>query len=92
LTMVPFPQAASWVSPLTFSAVMGISGRGTGVPASTAGIAVGVAVGGMDVGRGANVGAGVVGVGAQAVNKNRNKRIKQTRLFIIYFLSQEKNE
>jgi hypothetical protein len=43
---------------------------------------VGVAVGGMEVGRGMEVGAGVAS-GAQAVSKIRNKRRIETRFFII---------
>lgn len=81
LTMVPFPQPASWVRRLTFSAVMVVLGSGTGVPASTAGIGVGVEVNGMDVGIGANVGAGVAS-GAQATNTIRKDKRKHNRLFI----------
>jgi hypothetical protein len=81
LTVVPFPKAASWVRWLAFSALMIVLGRGMAVPAPTAGIGVGVAVGGMAVGRGMDVGTGV-DFGAQAVSRIMNRRTTLTRFFI----------
>jgi len=62
---------------------MTVWGSGTGVPASTAGIGVGVAVKGMDVGNETKVGTAVAGVGAHATNKNANNRRKLTYFFIL---------
>ena len=65
-----------------FSMLMTVFGRETGVPASTAGGGVDVAVGNICVGNGVIVGAGDGGGAAQAVNKSKSERKIDRWLFI----------
>ena len=71
-----------------FSMLMTVFGRETGVPASTAGGGVDVAVGNICVGNGVIVGAGDGGGAAQAVNKSKSERKIDRWLFIFSILSQ----
>src|SRR5215207_10968414 len=82
-TIFPLLQCASGERWLRLSIVIAFCGSARGVPASTEGGGVTVAVGNACVGNGVIVGAGGGGV-AQAVIKSRNASRVHGRLFIFH--------